>query len=143
MFSKENQLGRGKKKKKAPVRVKEYSGVNDLDVDGQKELFDVMYKHSEKKSFLSSRTINSEASAGSSFYVGQFAHVLAKGKYPKFKLYSKNIILLTNHEHLLLDAGTQSQREAYAIENNCDWGRIYELAERLKQEYNSINFDNV
>ena len=69
-----------------------------------------------------------------------FAHVLSKAqnKFYKFKLYKKNIILLTPHEHLLLDHGTIEQREMYATKTGCDWNTILELEEELKYEYKAI-----
>ena len=70
------------------------------------------------------------------------AHVLAKGqnKYPKFKFYKKNLILLTEYEHQLLDAGTIEQRQHYAeyCEQNggkCDWQKLFDLKEELLEEY--------
>lgn len=158
MYSKEDQLGKGKSSKKKQAKSKAKYPiqqeplvskittvtqhiVNDLGVDSEADLFLIMYKKGTKKSFLSGKKIYSPESRMSSMFYGQFAHVLAKGKnqYPNFKLYSKNIILLTNHEHMLLDQGSEAQREAYAKEHGCDWGKIEELKEELKEEYKILN----
>jgi len=75
------------------------------------------------------------------------AHVLpkAQNKYPRFKLYKKNIRFLTRFEHHLFDNGTIAQREKYKDEMLrdyglvVDWGKLYELADELKEEYNHRN----
>ena len=70
------------------------------------------------------------------------AHVLAKGqnKYPKFKFYKKNVVLLTEYEHQLYDQGTIAQRQQYAeyCQQNgtkCNWQKLFDLVEELKKEY--------
>lgn len=76
-----------------------------------------------------------------SFSPVNFAHVLAKGqgKYPKFKFYKKNVVLLTFEEHTLYDQGTKDQREKYAKKNPaCDWGKLDRLKEQLILEYNAL-----
>lgn len=70
------------------------------------------------------------------FDVCCFAHVLAKGKYPKFKFYEKNICLLTPYEHFLVDSSTKELRDKYAKENpSCAWERFYDLRDELLKEY--------
>lgn len=67
-----------------------------------------------------------------------FAHVLAKAqsRYPKFKFYKPNVVLLTPEEHFLLDMGSMDQRLKYAHAHpGCNWGKIFVLAEQLKEEY--------
>ena len=79
------------------------------------------------------------------------AHVLAKGlnKYPKFKLYDKNIVFLTMKEHHLYDNGTADQREQYARDLwEIDkiivrWDKLYALRDILIEEYKELsNRDN-
>ena len=147
-FSKLGQIGDKKKNKttytKQPATAKVTSSsahmVNDLEVDSELDLFLLLYKNGTKKSYLSGKKIMSPESRGMSLFVGQFAHVLAKGKnkYPYFKMYSENIIQLTNEEHLLLDNGTEDQRKKYGLENNCDWSKVYELRDKLKEEYDNL-----
>ncbi len=95
---------------------------------GEKLLFQTIYNTRERVSFLSGKKIFG--------VVSNFAHVLPKGLYPEYRLYDKNIILLTPQEHYLFDFGTEEQREKYTKENNCSWDEIYKLREELKEEYN-------
>jgi hypothetical protein len=79
------------------------------------------------------------------FFFSMFCHVLAKGqnKYPYFKHYMRNIVLLTPLEHHLYDNGTADQRISYALEVEeasggkitADWGRIEALRQDLLKEY--------
>jgi len=74
-----------------------------------------------------------------------FAHVLAKGqnKFPYFRNYLKNIVLLTPGEHALYDDGTEEARILYSKEveaasggiNKADWAKLEALKEELKAEY--------
>lgn len=123
------------KKTTPKVKEKVYKGVNDLDVKNQIELFEILWDNSNRKSFLSDRPI--KISRSSNFWYNIFAHVLSKSKskYPKFSLYSKNIVLLLPYEHFLLDHGTEDMRKKYAEEFKCDWNKIYSLRDDLRQEY--------
>jgi len=97
---------------------------------GELEVFEMIWKERAHKSFLSGKKLRK-------FSPTYFAHVLSKAqnKYPKFKLYKKNIILLTPEEHYLLDQGTIEQRKKYDIENNCSFDKIKQLYGELKDEY--------
>ena len=155
-YLKSDQIGKGKdKKRKAKAsskqvvesepklakitKVNEFL-VNDLGVDSEADLFLILYKSGTKKSFLSGKKIYAPESRASSLFYGQFAHVLSKAKdrYPYFKLYSSNIIMLTNEEHMLLDHGTESQRKSYADKHGCDWNKIELLKLSLKREYKAL-----
>lgn len=122
-------------KKKNQERQQQYSGINDKGVNSEKELFREIWYSRPRVSFLSGKPLKYEEDG--QFWVNLFAHVLAKGKskYPRFKLYSKNIILLTPEEHMLLDQGTEMNRMAYAKKNGCDWQKVYGLREELIKEY--------
>ena len=126
-----------KKPAKLPRNLtpKPYSGINDFGVKSESELYKEIWYSREHKSFLSGKPLNIEE--GTSFWFNIFAHALAKGKakYPKFKLYSKNIILLTPQEHNLLDFCSSDDREDYAKRNGCDWKKVYDIQEELKSEY--------
>lgn len=66
------------------------------------------------------------------------AHILAKGKYPKFRLNPDNIrILCFNIQgdgcHSKLDARPRSE-----IINDPDWQELFELEEQLKKEYKKL-----
>lgn len=95
---------------------------------GEKSIFEHIWETRPHKSFISGQDLD--------FYVypyffNLFAHVLSKNKYPEFRLYDKNIILLTPYEHFLLDQGTEEQRSNY----NADWELIYKLKGDLIAEY--------
>jgi len=60
-----------------------------------------------------------------------FAHILPKGQYPQHCYDLDNIVVLTTHEHTLLDHGTQMQREVY---NQTLGGRVnWELIDEKKR----------
>lgn len=66
------------------------------------------------------------------------AHVLSKAqnKYPHFRLYLKNIRLLSVYEHRVMDAGTEEQRISYSKEvKTADWQKIWDLKAELEEEY--------
>ena len=70
-----------------------------------------------------------------------FAHVLSKAqnKYPYFKYYAKNIVLLTPGEHALLDQGTEEARISYALDvKSANWQPLYDLREELEKEYKKV-----
>ena len=95
---------------------------------GELELFKEIWEERIHISFLSGTPIKY-------FDVKCFAHVLNKGKYPKFRLNKDNIVLLTPTEHNLLDAGTQLARDKYAFITESNWEKITNLKEKLKLEY--------
>ena len=103
---------------------------------GEKVIFEEIWQERDKKSFLSGVDLRLFEDK----WVNLFAHVLAKGKakYPKFKLYKKNIILLTPQEHMLLDHGTKEMRKKYAEEYLVDWSRIQLLKLELIEEYKNL-----
>jgi hypothetical protein len=106
---------------------------------GEKKIFDEIWEEREHVSFLSDRPLvdpfGNVIHKSSSFYPNCFAHVLNKGKYPHFRLKKENIVLLTPAEHFMLDQGTIQHRDNYAEATGCDWGKIFELKERLIQQY--------
>lgn len=103
---------------------------------GEAKLFKLTWRLSKKESFISGLPLNS--AEGSAVWFSQFAHVLSKSqsKYPHFRLYLKNIALLTKDEHFLYDAGTCDARDNYADEViTCDWHKLYTLKNTLVGEY--------
>ena len=69
-----------------------------------------------------------------SFY---FAHVLSKKSYPEFRLYKKNIVLLTLKQHKLWDAGRHKIKEDPQMMRF--WQKMFDLEEELKIEYYGRN----
>ena len=102
-------------------------------------LYKEIAKERELKSFVSGVDLSK---VSKDFWRNLFAHVLAKGqnKYPKFKLYKKNIVLLSPKEHDLYDNGTEFEREEYARNMMKQgivvrWQKLYDLREELLTEY--------
>jgi len=105
---------------------------------GEYALFKEIWQTRPHVSFLSGREIRTP-------YPNNFCHVLAKAKnkYPNFKLFDKNLILLTETEHFLYDNGTMDSRAKYVIECQldgyiCDWSKIWDLRDELKKEYECL-----
>ena len=106
---------------------------------GQKILFETLISIRKHISFVSELKI-------APINHGNCCHVLAKGqnKYPKFKLYDKNIVFLTIKEHHLFDNGTEEQRKQYARDlwelNKIvvNWEKLYQLRDELLFEYSEL-----
>lgn len=64
-----------------------------------------------------------------------FIHVLAKGqnKFPKFKLYKKNIIIGTWNEHHQYDNGSHEE-----LRKNPLWKWVFKLRDELIEEYKKL-----
>jgi hypothetical protein len=103
-------------------------------------LFRTIWSYSEKKSFISNLWLREFF--GTIYFVNCFAHILAKGqnKYPYFKSYARNVVLLHPKEHFLLDHGSEEQRIQYALDveekgGKCDWQKLKDLELELQKEY--------
>ena len=116
--------------------------MTPLDM-GMRKFFHIIWMTRPKKSFLTGLWLRSFE--GTALFYNMFAHVLAKGqnKYPYFRNYYKNIVLLTPGEHALYDNGTEEARIMYSQEveassggiSKADWDALRNLAEELKDEY--------
>jgi hypothetical protein len=104
---------------------------NGTEPTGEKVLFETIWNTRKHVSFLDGKSL------GDCAYAWNFAHVLrkAKGFYPKFKLYDKNIILLTKRQHQLYDENVRNP--SFLIEKDERWAKVFELREELKSEYNN------
>lgn len=99
-------------------------------------IFKQIWLYSNKKSMVSGLFLREFMNT--ELFYNCFAHVLAKGlaKYPYFKYYAKNIVLLTPGEHALLDQGTEEARINYSLDvKSANWQPLYVLREELKKEY--------
>ena len=65
-------------------------------------------------------------------WVSQFAHVIPKGKYPQIKFNPEYIVLLTVDEHYAYDNLAKDQQIRF--HPKADWGKLYELREKLKDQ---------
>lgn len=122
-------------KKATQPKTKKTTKKPQYKASSERTLFDSIWSTRNRVSFVSGKNLEKYNALG--LYLNMFAHVLSKAqnKYPKFKLYDRNIVLLTPDEHYLLDFGTEDQREKYARENNCSWQELYNLRDYLKEEY--------
>jgi hypothetical protein len=57
------------------------------------------------------------------------SHILAKGAYPKFRHYYKNIVLMTYIEH------HRWEFEGHKIKDLPEWKWVFQLKDLLKREY--------
>ena len=98
--------------------------------------FKTLWKYMDKRSFLSELFLRDFYNGP--YFLNCFAHVLskAKNKYPHFRYYLRNIVLLSPGEHTLLDHGTIDQRDSYSKKvKAADWSKIAVLKESLVTEY--------
>lgn len=96
---------------------------------GELSIFNAIWEATENHtSFINGEPITA-------FDVGCFAHVLAKGKnkYPLFKLYTKNIILITRKQHFQWDNGLRSE-----LKKDPNWNKMFDLEAELKEEYKAL-----
>lgn len=63
-----------------------------------------------------------------------FAHVLDKKRFPLFRLYEKNICLLTYDEHTFYDNQTEEELEKRIAKGEY-WEYIFNLRDELEAEY--------
>ena len=101
-------------------------------VTGELVLFQAIWNTRKHVSFLNDKPLGEDA------YVWYFAHVLrkAKGHYPKFKLYEKNIILLTKEQHDLYDLNVRNPE--YLTGLDARWQKVFDLRDELLLEYDKI-----
>jgi len=99
----------------------------------QVELFNYIWKHSDKKSQISGCELKDFK--GTKLWLNCFAHVLDKKNYPKYRLLEDNVWLTHPKEHQFLDQGTEEQRKAYEKQYNCSFNEFYKKREELKIKY--------
>lgn len=100
---------------------------------GERALFEAIWASRARVSFLDNKKLGDDA------YAWFFAHVLrkAKGHYPDFKLYDKNIILLTRSQHEKYDNNVRSPE--LLIEKDPRWQKVFDLRDQLLKEYGELN----
>lgn len=101
--------------------------INTKVFASQRELFHFISEDRLHRSFVSGDMLPMDLQAW------HFAHVLpkAENKYPKFKCYEKNIVLLTREEHTIWD----TKRYAIDITKQSGWIKLFELEQELIEEY--------
>lgn len=108
-------------------------GKESKQASGQYQMFLEIWDERPHVSFVSGQPLDKYY--GGKLFVNMFAHVLSKGAFPNFKLKKENIVLLTPFEHTLYDTCSENMREAYGIQHNADWNKLYTLKDDLKREY--------
>lgn len=105
------------------ANIKRRTSKNRTLVDKEVALGRKLFEQRCKRSEVSGNPLGDD-------YDHVFAsHILAKGAYPKFRLYSKNIVLMTYMEHYLWEF------HQYKIKNSPEWQWVFLLKDLLKQEY--------
>jgi hypothetical protein len=69
---------------------------------------------------------------GTELWYSCFAHVLAKGKFPLFKLNKANIRLVYPAFHHIIDQGSSDDRKRHSAWNFDKWDK---LVQEMKEEY--------
>jgi len=114
------------KPKKVQKPLKRTALTYKREPTGELPLMQSMWDNmKEHKSFVSGEKIHV-------FNVRNFAHVLpkAQNRYPKFKLYPDNIVLLTYEEHFLWDNGSRED-----LRKLPEWDKMFKLEAELIEEY--------
>lgn len=104
-----------------------------MDFKNQRELFLYIWDNYLHQSYLSQRPLI--YGPFHDFFWSQFAHVLPKKRYPRFKLKIGNIVLVTPTEHRMYDQGTEKERKKHP---ECDWCKLDALKQQLKREYRGL-----
>ena len=105
---------------------------------GELQIFKIIWEISNKRSYISSIPLI-DHKPGTEMWFSYFSHVLSKNKYPYFRLYLRNIALLTKTEHQLYDAGTEEQRKEYvSVHPQTDWSLLDTLKTDLTEEYSKV-----
>ena len=116
-----------------------YGGNNDDNTDNnpkqsQISLFKTIWDESNKKCQLTGKDL-SWITPYTSHWFSLFAHILPKGKYPRFKYLQKNILLVHYDIHYQLDMGTVDSILRTIGQEGYDKWML--LRENLLAEYNS------
>lgn len=136
MFNPQPKKGMSPKKEKKPL--KRTAIKKTFKVTGEKDVFESVLDNlsdlEETKCFVCGIRVAVVTH-------NNFAHVLAKGKYPKFRLNPANVVILChrmianengNGCHNLYDTSPHSKLKGEG------WEKLFELREQLKEEYKRI-----
>jgi len=114
------------KKKSAGKKASRY--VFKRQPTGESEVFESIAETRDWVCFVTGERLNELTPT-------QFMHVLPKAlnKYPKFKLYEKNIVLASNDTHFKWDHTSRSE-----LRKDPRFNALFDLEEQLKEEYKTI-----
>lgn len=103
--------------KKTPIKQKK-------TVTGESAMFNEIIQDRFPKSFVSGDKIDNP-----NFF--NCDHVLTKQNYPEFRLYKRNVVLLTEQEHL--DRHSLGKEEL--LKKDARWQKYFDFYDELKEEY--------
>ena len=99
-----------------------------MQFQNQRDLFKHIWYMCEGRCFVTDKYIPLERSTPSNF-----AHILSKGAYPKYKLNPDNIMFVVEDVHYLYDC--RSKQDLLNKYDNERVEEIYSRKEKLKREY--------
>lgn len=99
---------------------------------GELELFKQIWRDRPHKSQVSGAPI-------SEFSPVIFSHILSKGAYPGFRLYRKNIWIITPGEHYMWEHGDRKRLMAETNINHKMWRLKQKLHDELVAEYHTYD----
>jgi hypothetical protein len=132
-----------KPKKLSPHSQRERAKTFDFGFESQVDLFRWLWENAmdkEGRVFCKYTGVELTALYGTDAWYSCFCHVLAKGKFPYFKLNPKNIEVANPLFHTLVDQGTSLQRANHPTWRFDLW---YQRKEELKIEYELFKKTNL
>lgn len=117
--------GRCKAKKYAQRAQEKKQKENVNKATGEKLLFVTLWNTRSRFCFISGQLIKK-------FDVQNFAHILPKGAYPKYRLLDRNIVLMTPENHHKQHSVAKSD----LIKQGQRWADFFALQDELRIEYN-------
>ena len=103
---------------------------------GEKGMFDEIWNERPHISFVSGADLEVYSPSGRfpNLFYNCFSHMLPKGRYERFRLFKRNVILITPQEHL----DWHSMSKDRLIEKDNRWIKVFELYDTLKEEYDIL-----
>jgi hypothetical protein len=123
-----------KQEKKKAAGKKHGKYTYKKEATGEKSVFEYVLERDEPRCFVCGDRLTL-------IMAHNFAHVLAKGKYPAFRLYPDNIRLMC----FKFGEGCHEKYDQQPHSNlkGDGWDRLFELRDRLKAEYENREITNL
>ncbi len=104
-------------------------------------IYNTLWHNLPRKSFISGLWLRSFY--GTDIFFNCFCHVLNQTKWPHFRWYYKNIVLMTPGEASLYQQASEEERIQYALtleqeskgRATADWSKLKKLQEELEADY--------
>ncbi len=142
-FKSHQYLRTDRKPKKPAFRSSKPKKTFDFGFESQVDLFRWLWENAmdkEGKVFCKYTGVELTELYGTDAWYSCFCHVLAKGRFPYFKLNPKNIEVANPLFHTLVDQGTSLQRANHPTWMFDLW---YQRKEELKIEYELFKKQNL